>query len=707
MREDDGMQVAPRAAAPASRATPAAETVPSWLTTPVLLAVVWVTATGAAGVVLLWHSAYHPALCGLAGTAAAAAAWRVRPRPAAGARPAVLPAVAALAVAGGLLASSAAFRSEHLLVDRDPGVYVDSGRSIARTHELRPQVDRGPFDHEDLTFRSTGFAESRGRVVPLFLHHLPVLLAVGWSIGGDTGMLLVPAVLGALGLLGVYLAGSALVGPRAALLPLLLLTLAPLQSWFSRDAYSELGVQLAVWTGAWLLIDALRARAPARALLAGALIGSTLLTRVDALVVVVALPLVAASEHVRTTRTGDRRGRTTVWAFALGFAAAIAASAWAVEALSRGYRRALGDDYDRLRLALVATTIAGLVGIVAARAAPGVAAALARKRPVAVGTAAAFGGAAVWALAVRPALSDAPYVPAGRIPRGELRQAVVRDEWAHSLQWFAWYLGLLTVVLAVGGLAAVTLRALRGDRAAKVVAAIVVPVTVFYVARPSITPDQLWAMRRYVPVALPGVAVGAAYAVQRVARLRWRDRPAGIAAAVVLVAVMLGAAVRAGAPIAQGRAQDGALGAIRGVCAAIGDDGAAIVVEGESLAQELPQTVRGFCGVPTAATRAPARVPFAEIAQRWAGSGGRLFVVVAEPDVVRGLVPDAVERAHVHISDRYAPLRIRGERPTRYGPRPKDLYVLEIPTAGPAAGGRASPSRQAGTGEGPIGRRVD
>ena len=42
------------------------------------------------------------------------------------------------------------------------------------------------------------------------------------------------------------------VGPRWALLGPALLTLAPLQSWFSRDAYAELPLEVLVLGGLWL-----------------------------------------------------------------------------------------------------------------------------------------------------------------------------------------------------------------------------------------------------------------------------------------------------------------------------------------------------------------------------------------------------------------------------------------------------------------------
>src|SRR5258708_32842068 len=103
-------------------------------------------------------------------------------------------ALASVVLVVAFFAFAGAFHSEHLLIDRDPAGYINTGRSIARTHELRPKILRGPF-----TSGSDGKPYSRYQ--PNFFPMLPVLLALGWSVGGDQGIFLVGPLLGALGLL--------------------------------------------------------------------------------------------------------------------------------------------------------------------------------------------------------------------------------------------------------------------------------------------------------------------------------------------------------------------------------------------------------------------------------------------------------------------------------------------------------------------------
>jgi len=217
---------------------------PAWFSFGLYAALVWCATAGMSALILLWWGKYHPVTCSVIATGATAAAWPFRPGRRAGARQAHGPAIAALAIALVLLTLAGAAHSEHLFTDRDPSVYINTGRSIAGTHRAHPQLVSGPFDDSRaFTSKSVGFTIRSHRIYPNFLMFLPALLALGWSVGGNTGLLLVPALLGALALLALYALGTTVVGPRWALVGPVMLVLAPLQSWFSRDAYAELPVE--------------------------------------------------------------------------------------------------------------------------------------------------------------------------------------------------------------------------------------------------------------------------------------------------------------------------------------------------------------------------------------------------------------------------------------------------------------------------------
>src|SRR5262249_31645313 len=110
--------------------------VPRWLATVLVVALVWAAAAGVTGVLLLFAGWYHPAPVIVIATVAAVAAalTRVTPRPGRVTATAHWAAAGALVLAAGFSLFAGAFHSEHVLVDRDPAVYLNLGRTVADTH---------------------------------------------------------------------------------------------------------------------------------------------------------------------------------------------------------------------------------------------------------------------------------------------------------------------------------------------------------------------------------------------------------------------------------------------------------------------------------------------------------------------------------------------------------------------------------------------
>ncbi len=67
----------------------------------------------------------------------------------------------------------------------------------------------------------------------------------------------------------------------------------------------------------------------------------------------------------------------------------------------------------------------------------------------------------------------------------------------------------MTLVLIVIGFIVLSVRAVRTDSPTLVLLAAAAPPTLLYIARPSISPDHLWAMRRYMPIVLPVMTIAA------------------------------------------------------------------------------------------------------------------------------------------------------------------------------------------------------
>jgi hypothetical protein len=640
-------------------------------------AVVWCATAGITGIVLLAAGGYRPIVVGGIATLVAAAAAIATAR---GLSPREHADHGAALVAVGLVvmffAGAGVFHSEHLLLDRDPAVYIINGRSIARTHELRPRSHVGPF-------AVPAFGNPETTDGPGFFPMLSVLLALGWSVGGDPGLLLVGPLLGALGLLACYALASRVLGTRLALLVLAFSMLAPFQLWFARDAYSELVVQVVVLGGMWLFLEA-RARDRWRiAALAGGLVASSAFARIDALAILGGALAVAAVEWVRcdsdATPTGARR---VVAAFASTLLGVTLVALAITNHIVRRYIDSLGPEYRQL-VGAFALAVVGLVAVtVIHRVRPGIGRWFTEKRASFV-TAVVVGTAAfAWAYIARPdPTSDRPFVAAGRPLSDALRMAVYNWHFSRSLHWFSAYYGLVGLIVAFAGFVILAARARRADGAAATVFLVVIPVAILYLARPSIQPGQPWAMRRYLPVVLPGIAIAvvvalvAGWDVARAVVGTFARRAATAVTAAIALLVVVPTAVAA-VPFAHARMQHGAEAAVHGICNVAGHDGAVLVYGGHYLDLELPQVIRAFCGVPTANSYS---VDFPQLARQWHDVGRRLLVATAVPRAVLDRAPGAAIVGHYVISDDDDPERVFDRAPKRFQPNPTEIWLLQIP----------------------------
>jgi hypothetical protein len=655
-----------------------ARLLPTWFVTGLAAAVVWCATAGVLGIFLLITGWYAASVVG--GVASiASVAGGVATRRGLGERAHVdhVAALAAVGLATVFFVGAAAFHSEHLLIDRDPAGYITTGRSIARTHELKPKIQRGAF-----TGGAFGTA-TYGRYDPNFFPMLPVLLAMGWSVGGDTGLLLVPAALGALGVCACFALASRVVSPRAALLALAVLILAPLQLWFARDAYSELVVQVVVLGGLWLYLEA-RARARCGiALLSGFVVASSALARIDALGIVTGALVVVAVQWVGCDSDATPvRARRVVCSFGCSLVGGTLIALGMSYIVASNYIHSLGAEYVELVVAFGAAVI-GVVAVVGIhRTHPGLGRWLAGKKYLFVGGVAAFAALFAWAYVWRPdPTRDLPVFTSSKQITPALRNAWNNWHFSWSLHWFSAYFGLAAIVAAFVGLVILASRARRGNGAAAAVFFVVVPVAVAYIARPSITPDQPWAMRRYLPVVIPGIAIAVAVVLAtawRAARSLRRPLPRVVAVLAVVVAVLLTAIPIAAAavPFARARAQHGAEAAVHHICEIAGDDGAVLVFGPGLIYIELHYAVWAFCGVPVGRSSA---VDVVHVARQWHELGRRLIVATAAPDLVRQRAPNGTIVGHLVISDDDDPERVFERAPRRFKPSPREIWLFEIP----------------------------
>jgi hypothetical protein len=156
-------------------------------------------------------------------------------------------------------------------------------------------------------------------------------------------------------------------------------------------------------------------------------------------------------------------------------------------------------------------------------------------------------------------------------------------------------------------------------------------------------PDQLWVVRRFVPVVLPGFLLGAAVTLEW---LMSRRGSGGRLAAVLLGIAMVGWPISATAQVYEETAQAGVARALTATCRAIGPNAAVLVVHGDnSFDQTAPQAIRGFCAVPVAIRRpGMSAADLAELARKVRAEGRSLVLVADTPAHITAVASDA--RAH-------------------------------------------------------------
>ena len=429
------------------------------------------------------------------------------------------------------------FSSEILLVQRDAGFLALAGYWLSGHGD--PSIPlRSAADLADalpyVRPVSDAFARDGALMHVQGAKTFPALLAMGGWIGGLRGVLAVNPMIGGLALLAVYDVGRRLLSPRWALLPVVTLMASMPFLYFSRTPFTEPTNIVLTFGGLAVLWSAPAQRRLWPYALGGAMIGANALSRIDGAAVVVglvgALAIVAAATRDRALR------RTRVRGFLVACLTAAAMVLLGYLDLSTNSPKYFANHtwlYAPLIAMLAAAVVAGVVLLLAtwARRITDWVAAHAQ----ALGWIAAGGMVALsiglasrplWMTrrAVEPGSGQEWFVKAIQRDAGEELDGL-RSYDEMTVRWLAWFYGGVTVALAALGVALLLRRSIVHRRPELVLLLVTLGVpSLLYLVRPSITPDQIWAMRRFLPAAIPAMLLCAAWllqAVLAVARPTW------------------------------------------------------------------------------------------------------------------------------------------------------------------------------------------
>ena len=432
--------------------------------------------------------------------------------------------VAAIAVAVTASLWNAGHHAQHLVVDRDPGVYLVTAKWLADHDGLQIDGPTGAFE-DDAGIRpgGAGFAGSRGagNLQAQFAHLTPVITGVAARIGGDGLLFVGNSLLGGLALMTVFAVGSMYMPARWAFSAMIGLAASLPFVYFTRDLYSEPTAMIVLFGGFFVWELASVGTRPLLGLVSGALIGAGCAARIDGFLALIPATAVFALYAAGRGAAEDRGRRLRgVGIAALAAMAGVAALGWLdVRLLSTSYYNS--DLAPRLTSMLGAAGLAGVVVVLASRLVwRGESSRLtpvARSALVIVTVAA--GLLALYARFVRPDPSAVEEALASDAEKWHVNDLAGTQ----AMAWLDWYLGPVVLALGIVGLIALTWRALQAaeNRSVLLFCGGVMTTTVVYLATPSISGDQVWAMRRFLPLTLPGLFVAAAWVFSELAG-RWR-----------------------------------------------------------------------------------------------------------------------------------------------------------------------------------------
>ncbi|MGH3068283.1 MAG: hypothetical protein ACRDMI_06815 [Streptosporangiaceae bacterium] len=589
-----------------------------------------------------------------------------------------------IAVAAGFGAWQIRLNSPQVIVSRQPGALFQVGYWIAGHGSLPIPESLRDFGgaHAGLTFASTGLAAAHGGLAPQFAPGLAIVAAGGWWIHGMTTAALVSPVLGALAVLTFGGLAGRLAGPQWAPAAAGALAVTLPEQYTSRSAFAEPLAQLLLLGGLCLVTDSLTIRSgrgwlpsypgwlrwpgwlspgTAAAALGGMALGLAALASLnvlpDLIPVIPFVGLLAAARRPQALPLGLGVLAGAGYAIAATWITAPAALA------SPGFpvRRA------SLIAAVVAVVTVAAVAIAAwpparARAARVIRGALRWRLPE---VAAGLVAAALIAFLIRPSVQTAHWNPgagtAGYV--GALQKLLglpvqpTRSYAEDSLYWVIWYIGIPALLLGGFGMAMLARRCVRAllrwadeDGAARawgLPLLIFAWATVIVLWDPRTAPDQPWASRTLVPLALPGFILCAVWVAAWLDR-RARERGAGLAAvslaaACFVLAMVVPTAVTTfgitfsqsgsghSGPAATGlgvkRTGAGQAAAVQELCGAMSARMSVVILD-RVAAGEFAQAIRGMCGVP-AGVMAGATVAQVQAVIRGIAGAGREPVLLA------------------------------------------------------------------------------
>lgn len=538
------------------------------------------------------------------------------------------------------------YSAENLFAHRDPATYNLAGRWLMDHSGLHIPIQADVFGSPRGS-QGAGAGFSASSPTELYAqgnHLLPAMLATSGWLFGTGAIFKANVVFGAVALLAVFGLARRVVDERFALVGMIAFAVSMPMIFVSRDTYSEPLAMLFLVGGLSLLHRAVESGRIRDFALAGFVVAMSAPVRIDSGVSLLAVLATAAALPIFVARAG-RRAAVIRSLVLVGCLAGPTLVGWLdVTRLSYGYYRderhhILPIFYAGFALLVILPLLVLLSWwprvrrLIEAREAPGRASVAAGL--VICGGLAFLASRPLWTVA-RGRHSDT--IVGLQVQAGDQADGT-RTYSEQTMRWLAQYFGWPLVVLGVVGYYLLVRRCLR-TRSTAALGTITVglAISLLYLWSAQITPDQPWAMRRYVPVVIPILIVAATYTLGTLFR---QSAVLVRAGAVALAAAVIVLPSIATAPMAGAREEVPQLTQISRICARVGPHGAVLSVDAPSLTS-YAQTLRSYCRVPSLGLEGASPAEIAQVRVAVSDHGRTLYLLstdVTKIQYVTGTTP--------------------------------------------------------------------
>ena len=508
------------------------------------------------------------------------------------------------------------------MINRDPGVYAVTAVWLQSNPTTNVTVDGGLAEGiVDASAVSSGMWQKEGdsnTIQPQGAHLLPTILASTGILFGQNAIFYTNTVIMGCALWVFYALVRLFTKPRWAALGTVVMMCALPIIYFSRDTYTEPLAMLVTLSSVLIIgfmikyIDTIKTKRLVAVCMwaaAGLLLGTGILARPDGFFAMITVILSIITVIILNYRnTVVRVYHVLIFLFFCAVPASIAVVD--LNVLTTEYLTSQGPMVERMFIAACIVSIILLLFVALPKLRHRIGDFFIKNKKIITTIVASTIVATAIFLIARPLFMIGELSsPDTQSTAGAVMQIQAnlgdpikpRSYYEYTISWITWYIGGIIVLLAFSGVLYSVKKSFYDNKPLYIlILTLTVLTTVIYLWNPVITPDQVWASRRFIPVIFPGlvimsmIALDALYSfVLRQSKNKMFVNLAFVAASLLIVIQPL-ITTR---PFVRIEETNGQAGAIEKLCNVLPKNALVIWVHGDILERKLVQSTRAYCGV--------------------------------------------------------------------------------------------------------------